>query len=132
MLLLWLPLITALLADLHFLFQAQILKHLLIQDATFRIVPLAHWDSESGATEVLPLTPEQKAIVGDLHLGKKVKSQSKARPKGSLPEKSAGGADDDEEMGEDDDEDDDDEDDEEMENEDKVDDSMMLPAGLKA
>lgn len=115
--------------DVHVccLCQAQILKLLLIQMAQFRIVPLAYWSgaaSESegraeGAVVELPLTEEQRALVGAASNGGKKKGQNGGRV--TRAKKAAA---EDEEM--DEDEDDDDEE-EEM---DKVSGGMMLPPGL--
>jgi hypothetical protein len=105
--------------------QAQILKHLLIQDATFQIVPLAHWDASTSSVTRMELSAAQKQAVGKLHeLGasKRAGNGSRAKkPKGVLLSDPNAPAEEEESE---------EESDEEMEEEDKVDESMMLPAGL--
>ena len=109
--------------------QAQILKHLLIQMSHFKLVPLAYWseaDQESGkgvrGVTSLEVSPEDQKLIGSeagQENNKKDGTARSARTKTS--------DEDDEEM---DDEDDDEDDDEEFEDGDKVDASMMLPAGM--
>lgn len=117
---------------------AQILKHLLIQQASFRIVPLAYYDASKENVTELTLTPEQQALVqqangkdnevvpGERRSGDRPKKANSERTKKS---KAASGED--EAMDSDDDEDDDDDSDEGMDDGDKVTESMMLPAHLR-
>ncbi|EPQ28863.1 uncharacterized protein PFL1_03666 [Pseudozyma flocculosa PF-1] len=107
--------------------QAQILKHLLIQMANFKLVPLAYWseaDAESGKANRgvtnLDVSAEDRELIGTQ--AGEVRSK-KEGTQGTKKGEAAAGSD-----AEMDDEDDDD--DEEIEDEDKVTDSMMMPAGL--
>ncbi|PWN42668.1 hypothetical protein IE81DRAFT_323216 [Ceraceosorus guamensis] len=119
---------------------AQILKLLLIQDATFQIVPLAYWEASSGAVKRTELTAIQTEIVenaaaggiGGVGEGRKKGSNNASTGKAGrrkkvqgalIGESSVAGLEDEDEM--DDDEMDDDEDDLEQR-----DSGMMLPAGV--
>lgn len=117
---------------------AQILKHLLIQQASFRIVPLAYYDGAKESVTELTLTPEQQLLVQQAN-GKddeavpgerksaRVKKPNAARKEGQTAAKADA-------VAMDEDEDEDEEDDGESLDEtggDKVTDSMMLPAHLR-
>lgn len=124
---------------------AQILKHLHIQQASFRIVPLAYYDASKEAVEELSLTPEQEALVqqaaGKEEAGLPGSKKTRNKVASSRSEKKSGAAKTDEEAQEDgadamdEDEDDDDDDDDDFEEDetggDKVTDDMMLPAHLR-
>jgi mRNA turnover protein 4 len=115
--------------------KAQILKHLLIKDAKFRLIPMSYWTEESKETKAFPLSIEDDKVVSELNLTTsttpKTKISNSARTaakknskKSAIPQ-----------MNEDDGMDEDDDDDEESDNDDaivgdKVTKSMMLPAGL--
>ncbi|MCO5549922.1 hypothetical protein L7F22_003398 [Adiantum nelumboides] len=115
---------------------AQILKHLMIKDAKFRLVPLAVWEAATERVDDLALSDEDRKEF--------VRAKKKKRASAAAAQRGEGknGAvldedEDDEEMSEDeDDEDADDDDDEdgaevdEFEAGDKVGKDMMLPAGL--
>ncbi|KAN0063172.1 mRNA turnover and ribosome assembly protein [Thecaphora frezii] len=106
--------------------QAQILKHLLIQMAHFKLVPLAYWseaDAESGkdnrGVTTLEVSEEDRELIGTQA------GEVRSKKEGINGIKKGGASDDD--MAEDDD---DDEDNEGTNDEDKVTDGMMMPAGL--
>ncbi|PWN48527.1 hypothetical protein IE53DRAFT_347333 [Violaceomyces palustris] len=114
--------------------KAQILKHLLIQMADFRIVPLAYWSAASAeqgeeAVVNMDLTEEEKELVGqkvgEVRIGKKGSGKG-TTPRSTKSKRASEGSDD--EMEEEEEEDSDDED---IEDEDKVTDTMMLPPGIK-
>ncbi|KDN45443.1 hypothetical protein K437DRAFT_235803 [Tilletiaria anomala UBC 951] len=118
---------------------AQILKHLLIMQAEFRIIPLAYWSSiategkAEGTVHELELTPEQKELIEQAQNdssaelagvgGKKTKKGSARN--GRSPKKAAEDAEMDAE------EDEEDDDDVSLDDGDKVEESMMLPAELR-
>lgn len=105
---------------------AQILKLLLIQQAEFRIVPLAYWSAApsdgkpEGSLTELDLTSTQKALIeqtgADPQVTGKIRSKSGASTKSSRAA--------------DDSDDDDNDDDIDIDDGDKVTDGMMLPANL--
>lgn len=116
---------------------AQILKHLHIQQASFRIVPLAYYDASKEAVTELDLTAEQEALVQqaagkeDENLpGSKKTRTTTVRTRSEKKSKAAktdGEEDEDDEMDEDDDEDID----EDGTGGDKVTNDMMLPIDLR-
>lgn len=105
--------------------KAQILKHLLIKDAKFRLIPIVHWTDESNEVKEFPLSMEDEKTVLELkradtkmNSGNHTRSVKKVRSQDVI-------------MEQDDDEDDADED-EEFDDDivgDKVTKSMMLPVG---
>ncbi|PWN90993.1 hypothetical protein FA10DRAFT_242021 [Acaromyces ingoldii] len=115
---------------------AQILKHLMIKDAKFRLVPLAVWEAATERVDDLALSDEDRKEF--VRAKKKKRASAAAAQRGEGKNGAALDEDeDDEEMSEDDDdedaEDDDDEDGaevDEFEAGDKVGKDMMLPAGL--
>ncbi len=131
------------------LLQAQILKHLLIMQAEFRIIPLAYWsavEAEKGgkkAVTEMKLSAEERKLIeqsqapGSGTVGQVTKPKSKDKTRAKKAPKAAGADaedEEDEEMGEEDeDEDDDDEEEEDTDFAagDKVTDDMMLPAHLQ-
>lgn len=104
---------------------AQILKLLLIQQAEFRIVPLAYWSASpingkpEGSLTEIQLSDEQKALIDQS--GANSKAVGQIRNKNAPGSKAAQAADDD----------DDDDEDIEIEDGDQVGDDMMLPANLR-
>lgn len=119
--------------------KAQILKHLLIKDAKFRLIPLAYWTEDICETRDYPLSVADEETVSELKKQmlkpEKSKIRNSARTAAAIIKKKLANQVD---MDEDDD-DDDDEDDKEMDSEeefdeaavgDKVTKRMMLPSGL--
>jgi mRNA turnover protein 4 len=110
--------------------RAQILKHLLIKDATFRLIPIVHWTEESEETKAFPLSIEDEKTVSELkrvsstpkNAGAKAASGRKAAAANKKTKK-------DDLMDDVDEESDDDFDEDEIIG-DAVTESMMLPAGL--
>lgn len=58
--------------------KAQILKHLLIKDAKFRLIPIAHWTEEAGEVAEYPLSVADEALV-------RQSRRSEGKPKDSKP-----------------------------------------------
>jgi mRNA turnover protein 4 len=112
--------------------RAQILKHLLIKDAKFRLVPLSYWTEASKETKAFPLSIEDEKIVSELRLTSTTKNKiSNSERNAARKSKNAKPTPMDEDVDEDDD------DDEELDDDfddaavgDKVTKSMMLPAGV--
>jgi mRNA turnover protein 4 len=118
--------------------QAQILKHILVHMAQFRLIPLAYWsaaDAEENKGEngvhLIELSDREQELVGKQAGKLRAPSDngwSRDRKSNGAAKKTADSADDDEddeEMAEDDDEDDDSQD-----AEDAVTKDMMMPPGL--
>lgn len=116
--------------------RAQILKHLLIKDAKFRLIPMSYWTEGSKETKSFPLSIEDDKVVSELKLTTssmpKVKISNSARTAAKKNSKKASGfkVGDDNEMDEDDDDEESDEEFDDADVGDKVTKSMMLPAGL--
>jgi mRNA turnover protein 4 len=115
--------------------KAQILKHLLIKDAKFRLIPIVYWTQDSTETKAYPLSIEDEKIVTELKKANNTTSTQRAvNAKGAAARrksKKSKTADDVMEDVEEDEEDDEDEDEEfdDAQVGDKVTKSMMLPAG---
>lgn len=119
--------------------QAQILKHILVHMAAFRLIPLAYWsaaDAEQGKGErglhLMDLSEEDQELVGKQAGKLRAPSDngwSRDR-KSNGATKKAGQDDDDEEDDDDEDMEEDDEDDDSQDAEDAVTKDMMMPAGL--
>lgn len=102
---------------------AQILKLLLIQQAEFRVVPLAYWSAlprdgkPEGAYTEMQLTADQKALIEQSGADLKVVGQIRNKSNGASKVASAQPESDDEDV--------------EIDDGDKVSDGMMLPAHLR-
>ncbi|UZJ53832.1 hypothetical protein CBS101457_003152 [Exobasidium rhododendri] len=110
--------------------RAQILKHLLIKDATFRLIPIVHWTEGAEETKAYPLSIEDEKIVSEL---KRVSATPKNAGAKAASGRKAAAAKKSKKMDDlmdADDADDSDDDFDEDEVVDAVTESMMLPAGL--
>ncbi|KAJ1030350.1 hypothetical protein NDA16_001260 [Ustilago loliicola] len=119
--------------------QAQILKHILVHMAAFRLIPLAYWsaaDAEEGKSEkgvhLIELSEHEQQLVGKQAGKLRAPSDngwSRDRKSNGASKASKANADDDEEEDDEDMEDDEEEDDG-QDAEDAVTKDMMMPAGL--
>ncbi|PWN29139.1 hypothetical protein BDZ90DRAFT_238222 [Jaminaea rosea] len=121
---------------------AQILKHLLDQQASFRIIPLCYYSAAEEAVKDCELSEEEKDLVkmasgkdGEQLPGGRVKSGKKSQRQAAVGAKKAkaGHEEDEEFMDEDEGDDNEDDDDEDIDETggDRVTESMMLPAHLR-
>jgi len=109
--------------------KAQILKHLLIKDAKFRLIPIVHWTEASEEAKPFPLSIEDEKIVTELkrtsHTPKNAGAKAASNRRAAASKKSKKMDDDMEDI-----EDDLDDDFDDAEVGDAVTESMMMPAGL--
>lgn len=121
--------------------QAQILKHILVHMAAFRLIPLAYWSAADAEEEkgergvhLCDLSEEDQQLVGKQAGKLRAPSDngwSRDRKSNGAAKKSKGGDDDDEDEDDDDEEmEEDDDEDDSQDAEDAVTKDMMMPAGL--